>query len=238
MEKMTEFVSKSFDPSKNALSVQYLAQSAARPDPIGSSSPALGLSENEVASPPDLRMSVPHLSLGLPLELARYHGLPVTSAGLPYPLPFLLAPRQAQLSAKALPQDETRRSASPSGRSPSPKRRRKTSFNESDEEDVEVDIETNDGAVLSSNEEGGDDKPIDVKREPSLNSAAQDSINNNNLKAPSGQEVDKGPSEAAAECGPLTKLRQEENVLDQTEKGEFIFFKIYYSFLSINASYS
>ncbi|XP_047739149.1 uncharacterized protein LOC125178728 [Hyalella azteca] len=33
MEKLTEFVSKSFDPKKSALSVHYLAQSAAKTDP-------------------------------------------------------------------------------------------------------------------------------------------------------------------------------------------------------------
>ena len=39
MEKLTEFVSKSFDPNKSALSVQYLAQSAARADSSDANSP-------------------------------------------------------------------------------------------------------------------------------------------------------------------------------------------------------
>ncbi|KAL7639247.1 UNVERIFIED_CONTAM: hypothetical protein RMT77_009735 [Armadillidium vulgare] len=203
MEKLTEFVSKSFDPSKNALSVQYLAQSAARPDPIGSSPHNIGLSDSEIASAADLRMSVPHLSLGLPLDLARYHGLPVTTAGLSYPLPFILASRQHQYSPKPSPSSpgggrfsESPPALSPSARSPSPKRS-KNSDNETererdededeeeeDEEEEDIDIETNEGLNLLKEKvqitESNEDLDRNIKREQSP-SKVQDVINNNNI---------------------------------------------------------
>lgn len=202
MEKLTEFVSKSFDPSKNALSVQYLAQSAARPDPIGSSPHNIGLSDSEIASAADLRMSVPHLSLGLPLDLARYHGLPVTTAGLSYPLPFILASRQHQYSPKPSPSSpgggrfsESPPVLSPSAGSPSPKRS-KNSDNEAEQErdeeeeeedeEVDIDIETNEGLNLLKEKvhitEPTDKLDKNIKREQSP-SKVQDVINNNSLSS-------------------------------------------------------
>ncbi|KAK7069858.1 hypothetical protein SK128_019592 [Halocaridina rubra] len=162
MEKLTEFVSKSFDPTKSALSVQYLAQSAARPDPMRSETPGGG-TESDSSGPHDLRVAVPHpaLSLGLPLDLPRYPGMPITSAALPYPLPLLMAHRHsAQLSALALHQHHhppsPRSSSPPSPRrydNNSPKRRRKLSTPDdrrspnaagAAEEEEDVDVEASD----------------------------------------------------------------------------------------------
>lgn len=163
MEKLTEFVSKSFDPSKSALSVQYLAQSAARPDPLRSETP--GGTESDSSGPHDLRVTVPHpaLSLGLPLDLPRYPTVPITSAGLPYPLPLLMAHRPpTQLHHIPLRQHPlSPRSPSPASPchldAPSPKRRRRLSeddrrspFSQDDEEDVEVDVEAPDHPDESS----------------------------------------------------------------------------------------
>lgn len=163
MEKLTEFVSKSFDPSKSALSVQYLAQSAARPDPLRSETP--GGTESDSSGPHDLRVTVPHpaLSLGLPLDLPRYPTVPITSAGLPYPLPLLMAHRPpTQLPHIPLRQHPfSPRSPSPPSPchldAPSPKRRRRLSederrspFSQEDEEDVEVDVEASDHPDESS----------------------------------------------------------------------------------------
>ena len=171
MEKLTEFVSKSFDPSKSALSVQYLAQSAAKPDNIRSETPGGGNESSDSSGPHDLRMAVPHLSLGgLPLDLPRYPLLPVTSSGLPYPLPLLLGPRgasaavanQHSLSTNSpllpslsppllLQRPSSMRPQSPSSprQSPSPKRRRRLSSSTDGmespgrhvEEEEEVDVE-------------------------------------------------------------------------------------------------
>ena len=201
MEKLTEFVSKSFDPSKNALSVQYLAQSAARPDPTRSSPGVLGLSEAELVSAhQELRMSVPHLSLGLPLDLARYHGL--SSSTLPYSLPFILAPRQ-QLPKLTSPEETF--PASPS-ESQSPKRLRRDSSshedpNNMDEEEVDIDVETTEAgaggggggggggnSLKSKDEEEENSIDLSVKKETCCKiSSAQDSLNNNS-KCPSAVE--------------------------------------------------
>ncbi|XP_068237235.1 uncharacterized protein [Palaemon carinicauda] len=159
MEKLTEFVSKSFDPTKSALSVQYLAQSAARPDPMRSETPGGG-TESDSSGPHDLRiaMSHPGLSIGLPLDLPRYPTVPITTAGLPYPLPLLMAHRApTQLPPLTLHQHPSSpRSPSPSSPrrygSTSPKRRRRLSTDDDrqtpsvhgDEEDEEVDVEASD----------------------------------------------------------------------------------------------
>ncbi|XP_066964965.1 homeobox protein aristaless-like 4 isoform X2 [Macrobrachium rosenbergii] len=159
MEKLTEFVSKSFDPTKSALSVQYLAQSAARPDPMRSETPGGG-TESDSSGPHDLRiaMSHPALPLGLPLDLPRYPPVPITTAGLPYPLPLLMAHRApAQLPPLTLHQHPSSpRSPSPSSprrfENISPKRRRRLSADDDrqtpsvhgDEEDEEVDVEASD----------------------------------------------------------------------------------------------
>ena len=160
MEKLTEFVSKSFDPTKSALSVQYLAQSAARPDPVRSETPGGG-TESDSSGPHDLRVTVPHpaLPLGLPLDLPRYPTLPITSAGLPYPLPLLMAHRahHQQLPPLTLHQHppSPRSPSPPSPRhfdNPSPKRHRRVSAEDDrrspslrgDEEDEEVDVEASD----------------------------------------------------------------------------------------------
>lgn len=190
MEKLTEFVSKSFDPTKSALSVQYLAQSAARPDPVRSDTP--GGAESDSSGPHDLRVTVPHpaLTLGLPLDLPRYPG--ISTAGLPYPLPLLMAHRPAglpHLPLRHLPASP-RSPSPPSPRrydQPSPKRHRRLSGEErrtpsSHDEDEDVDVEASDhleeaanltlgGAAKprrdpSSASDGTDDDRIPIKSEP------------------------------------------------------------------------
>ncbi|XP_071532836.1 uncharacterized protein [Panulirus ornatus] len=163
MEKLTEFVSKSFDPTKSALSVQYLAQSAAKPDPMRSETP--GGTESDSSGPHDLRVTVPHagLPLGLPLDLPRYPSIPMGSAGLPYPLPLLMAHRPAQMPHLSL-RHHPPSPASPSPSSPrryeesSPKRHRRLSGDDrhtpsshDEDEDEDVDVEASDHPEEAAN---------------------------------------------------------------------------------------
>lgn len=156
MEKLTEFVSKSFDPTKSALSVQYLAQSAARPDPVRPDTPGTADADSPAAH--DLRVSLQHtgLPMGLPLDLPRYPSVPITSGCLPYPLPLLMThrpPHLSHLSLHHLPSSPTPPSPSSPPRydPPSPKRHRRASEDErrsptsrEEEEDEEVDVEAPD----------------------------------------------------------------------------------------------
>lgn len=156
MEKLTEFVSKSFDPTKSALSVQYLAQSAARPDPVRPDTP--GTAEADSPAAHDLRVSLQHtgLPMGLPLDLPRYPSVPITSGCLPYPLPLLMThrpPHLPHLSLHHLASSPTPPSPSspPRYEPPSPKRHRRSSeddrrspISRDEEEDEEVDVEAPD----------------------------------------------------------------------------------------------
>ena len=201
MEKLTEFVSKQFDPSRSALSVHYLAQSAARPD----------TPEHETS--PDHRVTLPPpLPLGLPLDIPRYPLLPVTSTGLPYPLPLLLAQRSGHQSPPSLllPQPHMLSQSPPRlGSPPSPKRRRRHSSSsdhhgsphpdDTHEEEEEVDVEAPPEEPhnlslhpgnISSIAEVGSLMPdsIMVKNEPSGDvgtlgslSGNKETINNNNI---------------------------------------------------------
>lgn len=193
MEKLTEFVSKSFDPTKSALSVQYLAQSAARPDPVRPDTP--GTAEADSPAAHDLRVSLQHtgLPMGLPLDLPRYPSVPITTGCLPYPLPLLMThrpPHLSHLSLHHMPSSPTPPSPSSPLRydPPSPKRHRRPSEDDrrsptsrDEEEDEEVDVEAPDHpeeadslpssdlrALTDGEESKGLEKPrIPIKLEPS-----------------------------------------------------------------------